>query len=94
MFRNDDVLRQTIDSVQASMRECRIKMKNRALLSNISDFSPILPSETRRSGKYEMIDRFNNIYSELLDVSQSGMEFHKSIRELASSGTSYGLTNS
>ena len=71
MFRNNDALRQEIDSVQAKMQECSMKIKNRALRRSITDLSPVLPSETRWSGKFEMVERFNNIYSELLHVSQS-----------------------
>ncbi len=68
MIESDDVLSRTLDSVQKSMHECRTKLKNRALLRNITHLAPILPNETRWSGKYAMVERFNRIHDDLIEI--------------------------
>lgn len=51
------------------MRDAR-RLKNVAVLRNICDSNPVLPNETRWSGKYELLQRFYRIRDELIEASE------------------------
>ena len=53
------------------MAECRSRLKNRAMLRNLTRLVPIIENGTRWSGKYQMLARFNLIYDELRCVSEN-----------------------
>ena len=69
MIDDDDELSCTIHSVQKAMRDSRM-LKNAAILRNITDLKPVLPNETRWSGKFEMLKRFHRIRNDLLEASR------------------------
>ena len=70
MVRRDVQLKQCIESVHKTMSDCKTKIRNRAMLQNISSFTPILECKTRWSGKYLMLKRFTQIYDQLRQVAE------------------------
>ncbi len=64
-------LSSTIDTVHDVMRSCKRKLRNRALLRNLSTLSPVLNNETRWSSTYHMTERFNDIREALIEVADS-----------------------
>ncbi|KAI0556954.1 Ribonuclease H-like protein [Gracilaria domingensis] len=62
--------KQTIDSVHGTMKDAK-KLRNAALLRNLTDLSPRMHNTTRRSGKLHMLKRFIRIREDLLDVHNS-----------------------
>eukprot|EP00171_Calliarthron_tuberculosum_P002370 IDg2370t1 len=69
MIELDGSLSSTIDSIHDTMKSCKTKLKNRALLRNISHLNPVLHNVTRWSSTYHMIKRFNLIRDDLITVS-------------------------
>ncbi|KAI0560856.1 Ribonuclease H-like protein [Gracilaria domingensis] len=63
-------LEQTIDSVHGTMKDAK-KLRNAALLRNLTDLSPIMHNAIRWSGKLHMLKRFIRIREDLLDVHNS-----------------------
>ena len=47
MIQSDTSISSTSLSAESIMRECRSKLKNRAILLNRTELSPILPIQTR-----------------------------------------------
>lgn len=70
MFANDALLRVVLDGVHKTMSMCRQKLKCRASLRNLTDLSPIVPSDTRWSVQYLMLRRYNEIRDEIAVVSK------------------------
>ncbi len=71
MIARDSRLSKTIDSVHKTMKCCKQRMKNRALLRNICDLNPIVADETWWSSIYHTIDRFTKLRDSLITVSES-----------------------
>ena len=71
MVDNDSTLKDCIDSVHRTMTDCRSKLRNRAMLRNLTTLSPIVENKTRWSGKYMMITRFCRIYDSLRTVAEN-----------------------
>ncbi len=71
MIRMDTELKSCIESVYETMIDCRTKLKNRALLRNLTSLSPIVENKTRWPGKYQMLSRFCKIYDELRNAAES-----------------------
>lgn len=63
-------LRSTIESVHATMRGAK-KLKNSALLRNLTPLNPIMHNATRWSGKLHMLARFVRIREELIEVQKA-----------------------
>ncbi len=59
-----------IESVHQTMSECRGRMRNRAMLRNLTALVPVTDCKTRWSGKFLMLDRFNRIYDELRAIAE------------------------
>ncbi len=53
------------------MKFCKIKLKNRASLRNLTDITPEIANERRGTAKYDMVKRFNMIRKELLQVADA-----------------------
>lgn len=68
MVKRHHLLRSTIDSVQQTMSDCKRRLRNRAILRNLTRFTPVLMNETRWSGIYTMLKRYNHIRDDLLKV--------------------------
>ncbi len=60
-----------MDTLHDVMRSGKQKLRNRALLRNLSTLSPVLNNETRWSSTYRMIERFNDIREALIEVADS-----------------------
>ena len=58
MIENDYGLKSTLESVHKTIAVCRPKLKNGALLRNLTDLNPILQNDTSLYGYYRMLDRF------------------------------------
>ncbi len=59
-----------IESVNNTMTDCSTKIRNRALLQNLTSLAPVTENKTRWSGKYLMLKRFNSIYDQLRNVAE------------------------
>lgn len=70
IIKEDNLLFKVIESVHATMKSAR-KLKNAAILRNITDYCPVLNYETRWSGKRRMLDRFIKIRNKLIEASMS-----------------------
>ena len=69
MMKNHFDLTRVIDAVHETMRTAKIKLRNAALLRNLTDLRPIMNNETRWSGKVLMLKRFLRIREELIEAS-------------------------
>ena len=70
MVRADAALNECISSVHETMNDCRSRLRNSAMLRNLTRLVPVTESGTRWSGKYLMLARFNRIYDELRTVAE------------------------
>lgn len=61
MIASDFMLSPIIDSIHSTMLNCLQKLKNRAMLRNLTEISPIIHNKTRWSSKYSMLKHFNRI---------------------------------
>ena len=68
MFAEDALLRVILESFQQTMTACRMKLKCRASLRNMTDLATMVPCKTRWSGQYLMLQRFNRIRNEIAAV--------------------------
>lgn len=68
MVTADPVLTETIASIHETMSNCRRKLKNRAMLRNLTTLSPILHNKTRWLSNFSMLRRFNRIRNQLLKL--------------------------
>ena len=69
MIKSTNELQDTINSVQETMAAAKSKLKNKAMLRNLVELSPVVPNETRWSGKCDMVNRYVAIRPELIAVS-------------------------
>ncbi len=60
----------TLNSVQATMTQCRRRLRNRATLRNLTDLSPVLPCTTRWFGYARTISRYNRLRKELIILTE------------------------
>ncbi len=63
-------MRQNIDSVRDVMREAKTRLKNATVLRNITRLKPKLDNDTRWSGKYEVLRRFELMRNDSVEASQ------------------------
>ena len=68
MFADDALLSVVLESVKETMTACRMKLKCRASLRNMTDLAPIVPSKAQRSGQYLRLLRFSRIRNEIAAV--------------------------
>ena len=59
-------LKQILESVQSTMRQCKKSLKNAAVLRNLSTLKPIACDKTRWSGKHDVLKRFIRIREDLI----------------------------
>jgi len=69
MTRLNHQLKTALNSVHETMLSCKQKLKNSALLRNLTDLKPIIHNQTRWSGKFYMMQRFLRIRTELIEIS-------------------------
>lgn len=69
-MKEDQELKKCIDSVHQTMTDCRCKLRNRAMLRNLTALVPIVECRIRWSGKYLMLERFGRIYDSLGQVAE------------------------
>lgn len=62
-------MKNTIDSVRETMTSARARLKNAAILRNITDLRPRIDNTTRWSGKYYILNQFVNMRSDLIEAS-------------------------
>lgn len=62
-------LRTIIDSVHETMKSAKSKLKNAAVLRNITDLRPIINNATRWSGKSDMLERYLRLRDDLIEAS-------------------------
>ena len=60
--------KKTLDTVHDTMFAAKSKLRNSALLRNITDLVPVLYNKTRWSGKYSTLSRFLSIREKLIEV--------------------------
>lgn len=70
MVKSDGALKRAVECVNKTMSDCRYRLRNRAMLRNSTALSPIIENDTRWSGKYLMLERFNRIYDDLRKVAE------------------------
>eukprot|EP00171_Calliarthron_tuberculosum_P003916 IDg3916t1 len=70
MVQHDTSLKDCVQSVHETMSDCRSRLRNRAMLRNLTRLVPVIENGTRWSGKYLMLKRFNRIYDELRNVAE------------------------
>lgn len=68
MISSHGVLNRTVDSIHQTMANCRRRLRNRAMLRNLTELTPITPNATRWSGICRMMNRFLEIRDDLLLV--------------------------
>ena len=71
MCEDDTIMASLLSSIGDTMRDCKGKLRNRAILRNLSALSPILPNETRWYGMYRMLRRFNQLRNTIIQVSRT-----------------------
>eukprot|EP00171_Calliarthron_tuberculosum_P023317 IDg23317t1 len=71
MIRHHADLSRTIDAVHDTMKAAKSKLKNAAVLRNLTDLRPIMNNVTRWSSTFEMLRRFGRIHDELIVASQN-----------------------
>jgi hypothetical protein len=69
-------LTNVIANTHETMRAAKQKLKNTALLRNMTDLKPVMHNKTRWSGKYSMLKRFSQIRQELIEV---GAQYHSDL---------------
>ena len=70
MVSNHIDLKNTIDSVRETMSDARSKLKNAAILRNITDLRPKLDNDTRWSGKFEILKQFAKMRDDILEAAE------------------------
>ena len=71
MVAYDKAMSRAIDLIHDTMKTSRQRIRNRAMLRNLTFLSPITHNVTRWSSKYDMMARFLRIRSELISVSET-----------------------
>lgn len=64
-------LSNVIDSVSATMTQCKQRLKNAPLLRNMVEWHPILYYQTRWSGKFYLLQRFLQTWEHLVKMDGS-----------------------
>eukprot|EP00171_Calliarthron_tuberculosum_P022474 IDg22474t1 len=62
-------LGRTIDHVHDTMKSVKTRLKNSAVLRNLTDLRPVMHNQTRWSGKISMLKRYGEIHEELVEAS-------------------------
>lgn len=70
MINSTSDLDETLESIHDTMSAAKSRLKNKTMLRNLVARAPVLPNETRWSGKCDMVTRFVEIRPELIAVSQ------------------------
>ena len=70
MLKTDTRSAELLEQVHQTMVSIKTKNSNAALLRNVTDLKPVLDNKTRWSGKYSMVDRYCQIYEEIVQASQ------------------------
>ena len=52
------------------MVSAKTRLKNAAILRNLTDLKPKLDNDTRWSGKFEVLQRFGRLRDDLIEVSE------------------------
>jgi hypothetical protein len=68
MVSNDIQLSQAIDCIHETMKAAKQKLKNAALLRNLTDLKPKMHNKTRWSGKYAMLERWGTLRDDLIEA--------------------------
>lgn len=68
MAKEQKRLNKLLSTVHNTMRDAMQKLKNSAILRNITHLISALENVTRRSSKYVMLSRFNRIVEKLITV--------------------------
>jgi hypothetical protein len=71
MVANTIQLKNVIENVHAVMLSAKRKLKNAALLRNLTNLKPVIHNKTRWSGKHFMLTRFLRIRDELIEVADN-----------------------
>eukprot|EP00171_Calliarthron_tuberculosum_P002904 IDg2904t1 len=70
MVKADLALKHCLESVHATMSDCRSGLRNRAMLRNLTALAPVVDCKTRWSSKYVMLERFSRICDSLRKVAE------------------------
>ncbi len=70
MLKSNKSMTMTLNSVPATINQCRRRLRNRDTLRNINDLTPVLPCETIWSEYARMISRYNRLRKELMIVAE------------------------
>ena len=62
---NDENLNHTIDAVHATMLECKSRIKNRAVLRNLTKRKPTMHNATHWPGKVDVLSQFRIAHDDL-----------------------------
>ena len=65
MMKNDENLCYIIDTTYGTMLECKSRIKNRAVLCNLTKCKPIIYNATYWTGKVDMLSQFHIIHDDL-----------------------------
>ena len=68
MIESDFRLSKTVQTIYTTMSDCKSKMKNGAMLRNLTDLAPITHNETKWTSKFAVIQRFNKIGDKIIQV--------------------------
>ncbi len=71
MVANSDDLKNCVSSVHNTMASAKMKLKNAALLRNLTELKPVLENKTRWSGKFLMFERFIKLRDCLVEIADS-----------------------
>jgi len=68
---SDVSLSSTLDSVHSTMKAAKAKLKNAAILRNLTHLKPVLYNKTRWSGKSAVLERFVRIREQLIQAADN-----------------------
>ena len=71
MIERDTLLSENLESIHTTMSHCHKRLRNRAMLRNLTTLNPVLDNVTRWSSKYKMLRRFNRLRGHLLQVADT-----------------------
>lgn len=81
MVKRHGNLNHTIESVHKAMKYARVKLKNAAVLRNITDLRPIMNNDTRWSGKHDILLRLKSISEELTPIATTTIVTYKWMKQ-------------
>ncbi len=67
----DNELKETLEKIASTMKSAKNSLKNAAILSELTNLKPVLYNKTRWSGKFDTIDRFIRIRSDLITAANN-----------------------